>query len=301
MRDGRDHLLEDGVPDKGVTREYRGQRYGLTGGTKMVAWLAGLILAGIYIASSTGCATAPIQTTLIMKPEIPLNDMSASAPQLKAGKKYHKIIVLPPSGTARAEFEPTVALFEREFLRRGVTVISGAITGRVVFGAVQQGEKKEATGEQLSDIERALIMAKQTGADAILQIGNFDWKQNVAGRFFVYNQYTNTFQEVSQSRYGDWHGMGEWYAGDQIEFIGRLIDVESGQVMASFDIICNSSWNLPSPYQATFEILQNENSQPYLQSISENYPYNTGNFWMTAAHKSRERVIERVVQIITGK
>ncbi len=273
---------------------------------KKVLWLTGLMLVSVVVMSSTGCSSAPIiRSTLIMKPEIPLSDMSASAPQLQAGKKYHKIIILPPSGTARAEFEPIVALFEREFLRRGITVISGAITGRVVFGAVQQGEKKEATGQELSDIERALIMAKQTGADAILQIGKLTWTQNVPGRFFLYNSNSNTFQEVSQSQYDNYQSPLKVVGNaDQVVFVGRLIDVESGQVMASFDITCDTNWNLPAPYEAIYEVLYNDYAKPpsyYLQLLSENYNYQQGPDSLTAARKSRERIIERVVKIISGQ
>jgi hypothetical protein len=41
-----------------------------------------------------------------MEPELPIRDETSVAPQLKE-KKYSKIIVIPPSGTARGQFDST--------------------------------------------------------------------------------------------------------------------------------------------------------------------------------------------------
>src|SRR3954471_24009015 len=96
--------------------------------------------AAILAICQTGCVA---RWTLNMEPDVPLRDGTSVSPELKA-KKYSKIIVIPPSGTARGQFDREINFFEREFLNHNLTVISSAVTGRVVLevkGA--DGEKKE--------------------------------------------------------------------------------------------------------------------------------------------------------------
>src|SRR5882672_6173101 len=83
--------------------------------------------AAVTLALS-GCAAHTLNTTI--PPGGPPWDQSALSPGLRA-KAYTRIMVVPPSGTARAEFEGHLNRFERSFLKRGITVISPAITGRV--------------------------------------------------------------------------------------------------------------------------------------------------------------------------
>ena len=75
-----------------------------------------------------GCGTT---YTLKMKPALELEDRTVVSHIIKK-KNYKRIMVLPPSGTKRGQYDPVVALFEREFLKNGITVISGAITGSIL-------------------------------------------------------------------------------------------------------------------------------------------------------------------------
>src|SRR5690242_14928486 len=79
-----------------------------------------------------GTACSPNTYTLHMAAMRPPVDESAVSPRLVASR-YTKIMVIPPSGSARGEFDSTISIFEAEFLKLGITVISGAVTGRVVL------------------------------------------------------------------------------------------------------------------------------------------------------------------------
>jgi uncharacterized protein (DUF1919 family) len=135
-----------------------------------------------------------------MVPDRDMRDNSVSTKDLETAK-YKKIMVIPPQGTVRGEFDSNVATFEREFLKKGVTVISAAVTGRVVLESAGKEEKGGQVAVNLSDAERALVMAKQTGADAILQIGLFKWNDSVATRFFIRGNDTYEYKEVTKQDY----------------------------------------------------------------------------------------------------
>lgn len=245
-------------------------------------------LAALFI---TGCATvAPLN----IRAELPLIDRSVASPAV-ASKQFHKIMVLPPSGTERGQFDTAIATFEREFLRNGVTVISGAVTGRVVL-ASSGGERKEEGASPLSDVERALIMAKDSGADAIMQVGGFTWEQEAASRWFVFDHSGNSFREATRQEYQSWPGglaMKKVFNSRALKFIGRLIDVGNGEVMASFDVYAPASWSLPTDYTSSY-LVQPEGSQ----FISANYDLVAA--FTQAEQRSIERVVLRVAQILSG-
>jgi hypothetical protein len=52
----------------------------------------------------------------------PPRDLTVVSPRLVA---MTRIMVIPPAGAARGQYEAPIALFEREFLRGGVAVIGG--------------------------------------------------------------------------------------------------------------------------------------------------------------------------------
>ncbi len=98
-------------------------------------------------------------------------------------------MVLPSRGSERGQVSD-LAEVERVLLEGGVRVISSGMTGRVVFDPV--GNRVE-TAANLSDLERALVLARSSSADALLQIVEFGWTDG--GRPFVYT--ANRFEEVA--------------------------------------------------------------------------------------------------------
>jgi hypothetical protein len=237
-----------------------------------------------------------------MEPELPLRDDTSVAPQLKE-KKYSKIIVIPPSGTARGQFDREINFFEREFLNHSLTVISSAVTGRVVLELKgSEGEKKEEGAQGLSDAERALVMAKKTGADAILQIGTFAWQGRRNCRYFVGTGASagsgtpSELREVTLKEFESHAGARMPMSGQWLEFVGRLIDVQSGEVMASFKYGNSPLWNLPSSYTV---VVQDDGNGPVV--ISESFSLTGGTSLREAEDKAVERVVAAIAKRITGK
>ncbi|GAB4155613.1 MAG: hypothetical protein Fur0037_23990 [Planctomycetota bacterium] len=186
------------------------------------------------ISILAGCAPFTVHLEPVQPP---WQDASSVSPALVPGK-CASIMIVPPSGTARSEFESLVATAERAFMRRGIRVISPAITARVV----QQSEGlKEGGAATLSDVERALMLAESSNADAILQVGRFEatGKSPLAHRYFAAPPGKKQLVEcgLDEFRAAAAAGRVTWdYRADVLDFSGRLIDVRSGEVLASFAI-----------------------------------------------------------------
>lgn len=256
--------------------------------------LMGVVL--VVPALFTGCMNVSVLTMTSRKPAI---DQSVVAPKV-AEKKFKKVMVIPPSGTARGAFEPQIVLFEREFLKRNVTVISGAITGKVVLeSAAGSDEKKSEAAALLSDLERALIMAKRTGAEAILQVGEFDWsKHEKPTRFFLAGAPGMPFREVKQEEYTAYTGEKRSFYSYELRFVGRLVDVENGEVMATFEVALPMNYVLSADYIASYihDVMSGWQPTP----IRENFPYSSHS--VSSERKAVERrVIEIVVEHLAGK
>jgi hypothetical protein len=257
-------------------------------------WIGPVLAIGLM-----GCG---YKYTFRMEPELPIRDETSVAPQLKE-KKFTKIMVIPPSGTARGQFDREINFFEREFLNHNLTVISSAITGKVVLEFQgNEGEKKQERAQDLSDAERALVMAKKTGADAILQIGTFAWQGRRNCRYFVGagaaagSQSASELREVSLKEYEAHQGARMPISGQWLEFVGRLIDVQSGEVMASFKYGNSPMWNLPSSYTA---VIQDDGNGPV--TVSESYSLLAGTSLREAEDKAVERVVGAIARRISGR
>jgi hypothetical protein len=210
-----------------------------------------LSLSAGFVLLSTGCATRQILT---MRSDLPPIDDSAISPRLK-DIPCKKVMIIPPSGSARGTFESKLSLFEREFIRQGMTVISSAITGRVVMDSPDKSqERKNETASNLSDMERALIMAKTTGADVILQLGMFEWsKERILTRFFIAEGTTDGgFKETDLLQYKSWTGAKLEYESLVLSFIGKLVNVENGEVLATISTSMPANYALPQDYRCEF-------------------------------------------------
>ena len=186
-----------------------------------IALLVGLVVACI-----------PPVTPLIISSGSRAADETARSPGL-AKKSYRRIMVLPPSGDVKGAFELQLNLFERSFLQRNVTVISPAVTGRAAIEHINPLNPQTTTGGGggLTDAERALILAKQTGADAMLQVGTWQWIFEVGARC-----YQKTGNSYSESVCSPTVPFAVKLVGKKLQFLGRVIDVESGEVMASIKV-----------------------------------------------------------------
>lgn len=200
------------------------------------------VLLGLPLVFLAACGGP---ATLHMSPLHPAYlDQSSVSPRLKTGK-FDKIMIVPPSGTAGVEYQANLAAIERSFIARGITVISPAITSRVLLddtaAAGGNSQKTAETEMHLSEVERALLLAKRSNADAVLQIGTWHWVSAAdaddARRYFVRDRKGKTYDEVNQQKYEETKKEGrESFSADVLAFTGRLINVNSGEVVAAFKI-----------------------------------------------------------------
>jgi hypothetical protein len=209
-----------------------------------------IALAGLLCACGSGLRT------LNMAPLTPAwVDESSISPSLRTGS-FDRIMIVPPSGTAGVQFEENLAAIERSFIARGVTVISSAITSRVL--ADDRTRTSAQSGIGLSELERALLLAQESRVDAILQIGMWEWLESGASelgaRCFMAGKGEKAFREVecADSGGGSEEVQVRSFAGPVLTFTGRFIDVESGEVLASFKIDVPTV-NVADPLTVSFD------------------------------------------------
>lgn len=262
--------------------------------SKSLTQAAYILIAAVCAALSACSSPYQLQMSASKDPI----DESVLSPQMNK-KNYTHVMVLPPSGTQRGQWGYQIDLFEREFLKNGMTVVSSAVTGRVVLESDDKSKEKRVEGaSQLSDAERALVMAKQTGADAILQIGNWSWSEEQApARFFLCDRVKKTCTEVSESDFRrDNRPEKLWYTAQHLMFTGRLMDVESGQVVASFKMQSFSSYYLPHDYHAQIEF---DDGMP--KTVKEDFEYSKNTSSKEAIENAESRIIEKTAQLMSGQ
>jgi hypothetical protein len=157
-----------------------------------------------------------------------------SAPVV-AKAQVSAVMVLPPRGSERGQVSELADL-ERVLLGRGFRVISSGITGRVASGPVA-ARADEAS--RLSDLERALILAKDSNADALLQVGEIAFVP--AERYFTLLEGDfRQFKEVPESPAAP----GVYcirIKEARFDFQAKLINVENGEIVLSMDISQSTS------------------------------------------------------------
>lgn len=189
----------------------------------------------ILLALLPACRT--YQVTMEPMPS-PLVNETSIAPTMKT-KAYRKIMIVPPSGTVRGEFESGLASAERQFIKRGLTLISPAITGRVAILDTSKAESAVG-GLAISDVERALVMARESNCEAVFQIGEFQRlgsQQSEYGTRYFVDRGENPLVECDLQQFQEAQGdeiMCWSFSAPVLRFSGRLVDVESGEVVASF-------------------------------------------------------------------
>ena len=175
-----------------------------------------MILCCVVIAGLQGCAgkappvPEPIEITEIhirFTPEHSLVDESVLAQKMET-RQIQKVMVVPPSGTAGAAFNRGLSNAERVPMRLGIELISPAIGGRVVASGSTDESGNEA-GVTLSDLERVLVLAEASHAEAVLQIGDIEYQtpdslvidhrrsEGWGARYMVLDDSTRSVTEVS--------------------------------------------------------------------------------------------------------
>jgi len=258
----------------------------------------GLALLAAFVAT-VGCAHVPSVT---LTKELPLYDRSAVKP-LASTQRVSSVMVVPPSGSDSSRYESQISSLEAELMRNGVRVISGAVTGRAI-------ECRSVATARLTDLERALVMARETGADAILQIESLGVIEKVASRYIVLERGADEAQEVGRDDFAASTGAKAALSSGALHLVGRLIDVADGELLAAIDLACPFLWSLPYDLKAeawTYAerlVLQHPNlpmegtrrwdsaQNAHVTDLPEWEPY--------ARNRCGKRIIDRLIAITLG-
>ena len=192
-----------------------------------------LLLASILLS---GCVTA----SLTLKP-IPPTDRSVES---RTKKTYSSLMVLMTDPRQEAE----QAALERVLLGAGIRVISAGVTGRVVQD--DESRLRVETGKDLTGLERALVLAKRSNAEGLLQVMDVGWKDNT-GRPFVLKG--ERFEEVPAGSMVDGTKLLRVQEG-VFKLQARVIDVDSGEIVVSIDLAQTTTRALPEPRTMTMTV-----------------------------------------------
>ncbi len=190
------------------------------------------LLSGVLVLGSlSGCASA---ATLQVANKAPLLDQSVPTPQKLA---YTIVMVLPPKGSERGQVSE-LAHLEKALLKQGVRVISSGVTGRVVNTVDTAEGQANAGATQLTDLERALVLARKSGAEALLQVANMEWAKDANNfRYYVLQADGKTFSEVSKADFEAQAPAKQWaVTGPSLHFEAKLIDAETGEIVTAVDL-----------------------------------------------------------------
>jgi hypothetical protein len=192
--------------------------------------MASRLLSTILLAIAIGCSTASI--TLI-----PAAPTDLTVPR-QTEKRFSTMMVLPPRGSERGQVSE-LADIERVLLGSGVRVISSGVTGRVVLD--QAGNRVE-TAANLSDLERALVLARNSNAEALLQVIEIGWTDS--HRAFV--RAGDRFGEVASGTNVDPSSLVRVREA-VFRFQARVINVENGEIVMSIDVSQGTSRVISPP------------------------------------------------------
>jgi hypothetical protein len=140
-------------------------------------------------------------------------------------------MVLSAEGPNKASEEVLSAL-EGNLMSRGIRVVSSGMTGRVVS---DPGLLQGAT--QLSQLERAIVLAKKANINCVFQVQRLDIGIRSASRYYHLNLSGRGLQEVPSDAVSTLDPARLWtLTGPVWDINGKVIDVENGDVLAIIDI-----------------------------------------------------------------
>ena len=146
-------------------------------------------------------------------------------------------MVLSAEGPDKTSEEVLSAL-EGNLISRGIRVVSSGMTGRVMADPeVSQG------ATQLSQLERAIVLAKKATINCVFQVQRLEINRRSASRYYYLNGSGQGFKEVSAGAAPTLDPARLWTPkGPVWEIVGKVIDVEKGDVWAIIDISQSSVW-----------------------------------------------------------
>ena len=268
---------------------------------------------GVWLLTGVILSCSSERPLIKMEGYRPPLDESVVSPRF-ALTNYRRFMVLPPtelplskfSGACNQNMSPMAgsappgirdakepraqmtALMERELLRQGLIPISADISGRAVDALIYQ--KNAQATERLSDVERALLLARRTGADALFQIVRWDWsEESVPRRFFILPSNSSSisaFHEVTSGEYANFHGIKYSFAAPDFHFVARVLTVDTGEVLAVF------SYRVPANFALQNRYIASVQPQDRVFSAVENYSYQDKE-WLPDAEALAEGLVAK--------
>ena len=183
-----------------------------------------------------GCA-APLQLT-VQQLQMPTPEVTLA--QSFKEKRYKSILIVPPEeqevgGTKKLIGSQTYNFFlsqiERMLIQAGFRVISQDIVARIE-NRLQIKKTDTSTGSTYTRSEKAMVMGKETNADALLVINTLDLKETTAS--YIENEVRNGMREATDIEVPQATAQGRCsivLLFKRFHFESKLIDVHSGDVL----------------------------------------------------------------------
>lgn len=190
--------------------------------SRIAAFLFGLLVSGCTTASVLLTPSAPTDLTVPKQVE----------------RRFGTMMVLPPRGSDRGQVSE-LADVERVLLAGRIRVISSGVTGRVVLD--QSGSRVE-TAANLSDLERALVLARNSNAEALLQIVDIGWTDGHRPFVLVGDKYQEVVPGTSVAPSALVRVREAVF-----KLQARVINVENGEIVMSIDVSQGTSRVVSSP------------------------------------------------------
>ena len=236
-------------------------------------------LIALCLVSVLGCASGyQVKMTQSVVPV----DRGGRSPAL-ATKQYNKVLIIPPAGTTREQHEALITRFETGFLKQGLSLIASA-----------RGQAARAAAE--ANLEKAIQMLQESGAEAILKIVESKWSDgSEASRFFVLDDLDQQqFREVNENEYRLWNAEKYAFDSPRLHFSGKLVDAATTEVLKTFDMTTAANWNLPKAYEATLALDRNDK----WEIVEANFDYGE-TWWLDEAKNTSEaKLIEEIAKTI---
>ena len=170
--------------------------------------------------------------------------------------KLKKFMIL---GSTNIDADPSFmrannALIEKVFLAKGLSIISPAITGRVVLTSPNEIEQKNEAAIGLSQLERALLLGKNAEVDAIINLERFGWgPKNIFSRYFILNNKEDeSFKEVDIDEYEKSNNAKVIYTSPYFQIKAKLINVNNGEILSTINLLLPANYALPDDYEVEF-------------------------------------------------
>ncbi len=242
--------------------------------------IALLLLALIVPA----CETTPALTMIGTK-EIAYEEVHSP---VLADKSYSVGLIVPPVTSDATDPSNVVGAAATEMLRNGMRPVSAAQAAGF-RAAIRQID----TAEGPALLDRATAKLHESGAEFAVIISELQWSSDMRPTRLFIGDGKAPFREVDPAEFGAWEGPKYAFKSPVLFCTGRVMDVASMEVVATFKTEAPANWSLSSDYRAT---MLEDDSGWGARTESFNYQ---GRAWLEPAKRATvERVIAHAVGIV---